>query len=179
MLICQGRPGPRSRLAAGRTTKCEAAWNIDPVRLEFPILSRMSCHGAGRWARTARYSGCSKKPWRGGFSRRRSGKLGTVSSQRSALLRRQERIARPIIHVRVATSGSSRNTGCASSPQRGTRARRSLRAEKRHGTAWARRYQRFRSVGHSCSACGVRCSGLCGCACGVVRTVRGQATRPR
>ena len=25
----------------------------------------MSCHGAGRWARTARYSGCSKKPWRG------------------------------------------------------------------------------------------------------------------
>ena len=41
----------------------------------------MSCHGAGRWARTARYSGCSKKPWRGGFSRRRSGKPGTVSSQ--------------------------------------------------------------------------------------------------
>ena len=36
----------------------------------------MSCHGAGRWARTARYSGCSKKPWRGGFSRRRSGKAG-------------------------------------------------------------------------------------------------------
>ena len=28
-----------------------------------------------------RYSGCSKKPWRGGFSRRRSGKPGTVSSQ--------------------------------------------------------------------------------------------------
>ena len=27
----------------------------------------MSCHGAGRWARTARYSGCSKKPWRGGI----------------------------------------------------------------------------------------------------------------
>ena len=25
----------------------------------------MSCHGAGRWARTARYSGCSKKPWAG------------------------------------------------------------------------------------------------------------------
>ena len=41
----------------------------------------MSCHGAGRWARTARYSGCSKKPWRGGFSRSRSGKPGTVSSQ--------------------------------------------------------------------------------------------------
>ena len=41
----------------------------------------MSCHGAGKWARTARYSGCSKKPWRGGFSRRRSGKPGTVSSQ--------------------------------------------------------------------------------------------------
>ena len=39
----------------------------------------MSCHGAGKWARTARYSGCSKKPWRGGFSRRRSGKPGTVS----------------------------------------------------------------------------------------------------
>ena len=36
----------------------------------------MSCHGAGRWARTARYSGCSKKPWRGGFSRSRSGKPG-------------------------------------------------------------------------------------------------------
>ena len=34
----------------------------------------MSCHGAGRWARTARYSGCSKKPWRGGFSRSRSGR---------------------------------------------------------------------------------------------------------
>ena len=41
----------------------------------------MSCHGAGRRTRTARYSGCSKKPWRGGFSRRRSGKPGTVSSQ--------------------------------------------------------------------------------------------------
>ena len=41
----------------------------------------MSCHGASRWARTARYSGCSKKPWRGGFSRSRSGKPGTVSSQ--------------------------------------------------------------------------------------------------
>ena len=41
----------------------------------------MSCHGAGRWARTARYSGCSKKPWRGGFSRSRAGKPGTVSSQ--------------------------------------------------------------------------------------------------
>ena len=25
----------------------------------------MSCHGAGRWARTARYSGCSKKPLAG------------------------------------------------------------------------------------------------------------------
>ena len=36
----------------------------------------MSCHGAGRWARTARYSGCSKKPWRGGFSRRRLGEAG-------------------------------------------------------------------------------------------------------
>ena len=32
-------------------------------------------------AETARYSGCSKKPWRGGFSRRRSGKPATVSSQ--------------------------------------------------------------------------------------------------
>ena len=41
----------------------------------------MSCHGAGRWTRTARYSGCSKKPWRGGFSRSRSGNPGTVSSQ--------------------------------------------------------------------------------------------------
>ena len=30
----------------------------------------MSCHGAGKWARTARYSGCSKKAWRAGFSRR-------------------------------------------------------------------------------------------------------------
>ena len=40
-----------------------------------------SCHGAGNWARTARYSGCSKKPWRGGFSRSRSGKPGTVASQ--------------------------------------------------------------------------------------------------
>ena len=36
----------------------------------------MSCHGAGRWARTARYSGCSKKPWRGGFSRRPVGEAG-------------------------------------------------------------------------------------------------------
>ena len=36
----------------------------------------MSCHGAGRWARTARYSGCSKKPWRGGFSRSRVGEAG-------------------------------------------------------------------------------------------------------
>ena len=27
----------------------------------------MSCHGADRWVRTARYSGCSKKPWRGGI----------------------------------------------------------------------------------------------------------------
>ena len=36
---------------------------------------------AGLRARTARYSGCSKKPCRGGFSRRRLGKPGTVSSQ--------------------------------------------------------------------------------------------------
>ena len=36
----------------------------------------MSCHGAGRWARTARYSGCSKKPWRGGFSREPVGEAG-------------------------------------------------------------------------------------------------------
>ena len=36
----------------------------------------MSCHGAGRWARTARYSGCSKKPWRGGFSPQAVGEAG-------------------------------------------------------------------------------------------------------
>ena len=36
----------------------------------------MSCHGAGKWARTARYSGCSKKPWRGGFSPQAVGEAG-------------------------------------------------------------------------------------------------------
>ena len=36
----------------------------------------MSCHGAGRWARTARYSGCSKKPWRGGILPQAVGEAG-------------------------------------------------------------------------------------------------------
>ena len=36
----------------------------------------MSCHGAGRWARTARYSGCSKKPWRGGILAEAVGEAG-------------------------------------------------------------------------------------------------------
>ena len=36
----------------------------------------MSCHGAGRWARTARYSGCSKKPWRGGVLAEAVGEAG-------------------------------------------------------------------------------------------------------
>ena len=36
----------------------------------------MSCHGAGRWARTARYSGCSKKPWRGGILAEPVGEAG-------------------------------------------------------------------------------------------------------
>ena len=63
----------------------------------------MSCHGAGRWARTARYSGCSKKPWRGGFSRRRSGKPGTVSSQpqwtASVAMRWRAEVSRLIVPV--------------------------------------------------------------------------------
>ena len=36
----------------------------------------MSCHGADRWARTARYSGCSKKPWRGGILAEPVGEAG-------------------------------------------------------------------------------------------------------
>ena len=36
----------------------------------------MSCHGAGRWARTARYSGCSKKPWLGGILAQAVGEAG-------------------------------------------------------------------------------------------------------
>ena len=36
----------------------------------------MSCHGADRWVRTARYSGCSKKPWRGGILAQAVGEAG-------------------------------------------------------------------------------------------------------
>ena len=87
-----GEHPPHQRLRARGRESDDASGYIDlaPGEAEDLVLAPAGVVGhiedvpaTGRagWARTARYSGCSKKPWRGGFSRRRSGKPGTVSSQ--------------------------------------------------------------------------------------------------
>ena len=50
-------------------------------RVSVRAMNNVEEWGSSDRCRLARYSGCSKKPWRGGFSRSRSGKPGTVSGQ--------------------------------------------------------------------------------------------------
>ena len=82
-----GRMRPDQRLRAGRREPDDAAGPIDlvPAEAEDLVLAPAGVVGevedilprSGQVrTRTARYSGCSKKPWRGGFSRSRSGKAG-------------------------------------------------------------------------------------------------------